>query len=156
MAMIAPTTKTPRFEGLRSSSVDASRIHQKIKRCDTRAEIALRQALWRLGLRFRKNLAVLPGKPDVVFARERVAVFCDGDFWHGRDWAERRRKLAIGSNATYWTAKISTNMVRDRRVNRTLRREGWKVVRVWESDIRRDPDKVAASIRKIVRLRRSF
>jgi DNA mismatch endonuclease (patch repair protein) len=64
-----------------------------------------------------------------------VVVFCDGDFWHGRDWLRRRRKLVAGANAAYWVAKIAANIARDRRNTRLLRHQGWTVVRLWETDI---------------------
>jgi DNA mismatch endonuclease (patch repair protein) len=111
----------------------------------------LSSALWKLGLRFRKNVGTLPGKPDVVFARQRVIVFCDGDFWHGKNWVSRRMKLRYGHNAKYWVAKIKTNIARDRKNNRILRKKGWTVLRLWESDILKNTDKVAQSIKKIVR-----
>jgi G:T-mismatch repair DNA endonuclease (very short patch repair protein) len=80
-------------------------------------------------------------------------VFCDGDFWHGRDWLQRRRRLAKGSNAPYWLDKIATNRMRDRRVNRQIRRRGWTVVRIWETDIladsQRELSKVVAEVNRI-------
>src|SRR5438105_3225796 len=84
----------PSFVGLRPSSERASRNARAIKKRDTEAEVALRRALWAVGLRYRKDVGRLPGRPDLVFARWRLAVFVDGDFWHGRDWDLRRRKLA--------------------------------------------------------------
>jgi G:T-mismatch repair DNA endonuclease (very short patch repair protein) len=68
-----------------------------------------------------------PARPDIVFAGQRIAIFCDGDFWHGRQWVKRRRRLERGSNASYWVAKIRRNIERDRQINRTLRRRGWTV-----------------------------
>jgi len=118
---------------------------------DTRCERLLRGALWRLGLRYRKNVASLAGKPDVVFARAQVAVFCDGDFWHGRNWEMRVTKLKQGTNAEYWVEKIARNMERDRANSRQLTDNGWKVLRFWESDILRDPEGIAAQIAYVVR-----
>lgn len=92
------------------------------------------------------NYARLPGKPDIALVRQRVAIFCDGDFWHGRRWAERRKKLARGANARYWIPKIEKNIQRDRAITRLLRRLGWKVVRVWESDVARNPEMIACRI----------
>jgi DNA mismatch endonuclease (patch repair protein) len=82
----------------------------------------------------------------VILVDHRVAVFCDGDFWHGRSWQQRKAKLASGWNADYWVAKIGRNRQRDRIVNRQLSGLGWAVVRVWESDVRRDPGWVARKI----------
>src|SRR5438045_3086924 len=106
----APSVQRPRsvpsFSGLKPSSTNSSWVKSRNRGAGTRAELALRRALKRLGLRYRINVSVLPGRPDVVFADSRVAVFCDGDFWHGRAWRTRRVKLMGGSNSRYWVAKI--------------------------------------------------
>lgn len=75
-------------------------------------------------------------------------MFCDGDFWHGRNWLQRKRRLAAGWNAAYWVAKIERNRVRDRTVTIALRRLGWRVIRVWEGDVQRDPQRIAAKVLK--------
>jgi DNA mismatch endonuclease (patch repair protein) len=106
--------------------------------------------VWGLGLRYRKNVQSLPGKPDLVFPTARVAVFCDGDFWHGRQWRKLRRQLARGTNARYWLAKIRANMRRDAATTAELRRIGWKVIRVWEREIFHDPHRIAVRIKRIV------
>ena len=108
-----------------------------------------------MGLRFRKNYRKLPGKPDVVFVRERVAVFCDGDFWHGRDWEARRLKVRKGSNAPYWISKIEANIERDKRRNKELRKLGWKVARIWETDILKDPQRAARKVAALVKSARA-
>ena len=140
------TRKAPRFDGLKPASQAASKTKSRNQRADTKCEVLLRSALWRMGLRFLKNVSSLPGKPDVVFPRQRVAVFCDGDFWHGRDWPSRRRKLLRGHNADYWVAKLQANRRRDRRHDRELERAGWHVVRLWESDVLRDPQGAAEAV----------
>jgi DNA mismatch endonuclease (patch repair protein) len=81
-----------------------------------------------------------------VFTAARVLVFCDGDFWHGRNWPDRKRKLLAGNNSTYWVAKIEANIARDVRVTSELIAEGWQVIRLWETDVLRDP---AASARRV-------
>lgn len=111
---------------------------------DTGIELALREELRRRHLHYRKNVAGLPGKPDVVFAQHKLAVFCDGEFWHGRNWA--RRKTDFKRNKAFWVAKIERNMARDHEVNRTLRAQGWSVLRIWESDIKRDIRKCGARV----------
>ena len=88
----------------------------------------------------------LPGKPDIVFKRQRLAVFVDGDFWHGRDWEARRRKLAVGHNAEYWLAKIGYNRERDSRNTEKLEAAGWRVIRLWETDVKRAPQEAAAAV----------
>lgn len=111
---------------------------------DTGIELALRAELRRRHLHYRKNVAGLPGKPDVVFAQHKLAVFCDGEFWHGRDWA--KRKTDFKRHKAFWVAKIERNMARDREVNRSLRALGWHVLRIWESDIKRDVRKCGARV----------
>jgi DNA mismatch endonuclease Vsr len=86
------------------------------------------------------------GKPDFVISATRTAIFCDGDFWHGRDWQKRRAKLLAGANASYWCAKIRRNMLRDKKVSAQLIDDGWAVLRFWESDIRRAPEAVIEAI----------
>ena len=113
---------------------------------NTKCESLLGGALRRLGLEFRRNVRSLPGKPDIVFPRERLAIFCDGDFWHGRHWHRRRARLAHGSNADYWIAKITANIARDRRQRAALRKGGWRVTRIWETEILKDPERVARRI----------
>lgn len=113
---------------------------------DTRPETVLRKMLWRLGARYRKNATDLPGKPDLVFVGARLVVFCDGDFWHGRNWNSLRRKLQFRANAEYWVKKIRANRERDRRTTTRLRRGGWRVMRVWEGEVLKDPSAVAADI----------
>lgn len=113
-------------------------------------ERLLRVVLWKLGLRYRKNVTTLPGKPDIVFPKEHVAVFCDGDFWHGRHWWRLSRKLQGGTNPSYWAQKIKSNRSRDRRVVRLLKSHGWTVVRIWETDIRQDPERAARVVESLV------
>lgn len=117
------------------------KIMSAVKSKDTRPELALRKELWRRGLRYRKNYKKLPGKPDIVFPRARLAVFCDGDFWHGHNWAIRgygslENELQRYSRA--WADKITRNIQRDERTNEELEDVGWKVLRIWESDIKAD------------------
>lgn len=139
--------RTPRFVGLRAASPRASASAKgSSRKRDTRCELALRAALRVLGVRVRGSARALPGKPDLVFVRRRVAVFCDGDFWHGRDLAARLAKLESGHNAPYWTAKIRRNVERDAQVNTALAALGWTVVRVWETDVLRDPVAAAKQV----------
>jgi DNA mismatch endonuclease (patch repair protein) len=112
----------------------------------TRPETLLVAALKPLRRRFRENDPTIPGTPDLAFIRAKVAVFVDGDFWHGRHWAARRAKLVVGANAAYWVAKIERNRQRDRRVTRALRVTGWTVLRLWETDIARDPAEAARRV----------
>jgi DNA mismatch endonuclease (patch repair protein) len=138
--------KVPRFSMFKPSSETASRIKQRSGSHDTKVEVLLRKELWRRGLRYRLHAVDLPGKPDIVFRSARVAVFCDGDFWHGRRWPQRLEKLARGSNAEYWTAKIAANVSRDRRNTRLLRAAGWRVIRLWEIDVLQDIGRAAGKV----------
>jgi DNA mismatch endonuclease (patch repair protein) len=136
----------PSFRNLQASSQRASHTLSRNRSSDTTCERVLRSELWRLGLRFRKNVTSLPGKPDIVFRKDRVVVFCDGDFWHGRGWKSRKERLTKGFNASYWVSKIQRTIARDEEHVRQLESSGWIVVRVWETDILRDPPKVARQI----------
>ena len=141
--------KVPRYSFFRASSHFASDVKRRNAARDTRPELVLRGELWKLGLRYRKH-AALPGKPDLVFRAAKVVIFCDGDFWHGRNWPRRQALLGRGSNAAYWVAKIQSNVTRDRRTSRTLREQGWIVLRFWESDILKRPAAIAAKIQAVV------
>jgi DNA mismatch endonuclease, patch repair protein len=152
--MLAKSNSTQSFKGLAPASAASSHAKQMNRCIDTEHECIIRRLLWKRGLRYRKNVRTLPGKPDIVFLRERVAIFCDGDFWHGRDWARLSRKLRAGSNSAYWLQKIKGNRVRDRRVSRLLKRDGWTVIRVWEGDIQGKPEEVASTIEQVVIARR--
>jgi DNA mismatch endonuclease, patch repair protein len=119
-----------------------SRVMARVKGRDTGPEVALRKALYRRGLRgWRCHRADLPGKPDVAFGRARVAVFVDGGFWHGHP-----TKWWPGRSGPYWDEKIARNQSRDRRVDAELADLGWRVLRLWDFEIVRDPDTAAASV----------
>lgn len=140
----------PSFSGLIAASPGASRAKAKVKKRNTGPELLLRGAVAQIGLRFRVDKGDLPGRPDLVFTVARVAVFCDGDFWHGRDWPARRRRLLRGTNSDYWIAKLKANMHRDRLQTKALQTSGWVVLRYWESVIRQNPGKVAAAVKRVV------
>ncbi len=129
-----------------------SRIMSKIRSKDTKAEIKLRSALWNKGYRFRKNYKGLPGSPDIVFTKKKIAIFVDGDFWHGNNWRLRKLKSRAAEfsddKKQYWITKIKKNMARDKRNNRELKKRGWKVLRFWESDIKKDSQKVVRDVKK--------
>lgn len=145
----------PTFSKLAAASSVASRAARgSSKKARNSCEQLLADALRRRQLRPRRNFDQLAGQPDFAFPRLKVAVFCDGDFWHGRNWKDRRSKLERGHNAAYWVAKIESNRRRDRRVNRELRQAGFSVVRIWESDIRRDPDAMARRVERALTAKR--
>jgi DNA mismatch endonuclease (patch repair protein) len=109
-------------------TTDARReIMKKIKAKDTKTEVAFRKELWRLGIRgYRKNSKKVFGKPDLSFSKKKIAVFIDGEFWHGLEFEKTAK---IKSNASYWLPKIERNIQRDKEVNERLKEEGWTVLR---------------------------
>lgn len=113
------------------------RCMQANKGKGTGPELALGRLMWRSGIRYRKHPKDVPGTPDFCIRKYRLAVFVDGEFWHGRNWEQRREKLK--KNREFWIAKIERNIRRDREVNRLLRSRGWKVLRFWETEVRREP-----------------
>ncbi len=127
-----------------------SKNMRAIRSARTSTEDLLAKLIWRAGHRYRRNDKSVPGKPDICFKRQKVAVFCDGEFWHGKDWKTKRKK--ISQNRAYWIPKIERNMQRDRETNRLLRKQGWTVLRFWHEDIECDPqrcvDKVIEALTK--------
>ena len=114
-------------------------IMSAVKQKDTEPELLLRRALWKKGNRYRKNYNKLPGKPDIVFIGKKVAVFCDGDYWHGHNWAIRglgSLEEELSGYSEFWRTKILRNIEHDKKVNELLNAEGWTVIRIWESEIR--------------------
>lgn len=147
--------KSPSYRGLYAASPEASYAAKRSSaKRETRPELLLRHALRSCGFRYRVDVKALAGRPDIVLTRARVAIFCDGDFWHGRDLQQRLKKLRRGHNAPYWVAKIRTNFERDRRIDASLRSTGWRCLRFWESDVRENPDRVAQAIVRAARARR--
>lgn len=123
-----------------------SRTMSRIRSKDTKAELTLRRLLHRRGLRYRVHMNALPGKPDVVFTKKRIAVFVDGDFWHGWKFAEWCEKLQ-----PYWRKKIEGNQIRDRMNDARLAEQGWTVLRIWEHEVKDDPELCAARVEQAVR-----
>lgn len=109
-----------------------SRIRSK----NTKIEVALGKALWAAGYRYRKNDKSVKGKPDFVFKRYKLAIFCDSEFWHGKDWEKQQQR--IGTNKEFWINKIQKNVDRDIMINTILREEGWIVLRFWETEIKKN------------------
>lgn len=124
-----------------------------VRNRDSTAELAIRRRLWANGLRYRLT-ARLPGRPDLVFPRQRIAVFIDGDLWHGNSWRVRglpNLEAQFPNRTEWWVSKITRNMERDRQVNEQLAAEGWTVLRYWESEALADPNDVAERIMLRVR-----
>lgn len=121
-----------------------------IKSKDTTIELKLRKALWENGYRYLKNCENLPGKPDIVLTKYRIAIFCDSEFFHGKDWEVLKPKLEQSSNSEYWINKISRNCIRDEEVNKKLLYEGWTVIRFWGNDIKKNTDECIKVIEETI------
>lgn len=114
-----------------------------IKSKDTKPELLLRKSLWSKGFRYRVNMKGLPGTPDIVFTRVKIAVFCDGDFWHGHNWALRgfsNLEEELNTYTNFWKEKIMNNVARDKQCDILLEEAGWCVLRFWESEIKNDTE----------------
>ncbi len=111
---------------------------QSIRGKDTKIELLLRKELWARGYRYRKNYSKLPGKPDIVLTKYKIAVFCDGEFFHGKDWDILENRLKRGQNSKFWICKIKKNIDRDNEVDRLLDYMEWTVLRFWGEDIKKD------------------
>jgi DNA mismatch endonuclease (patch repair protein) len=122
---------------------------RNIRSKDSIPEKKLRLELWKRGYRYRKNVKSIIGKPDICFLSRRLAVFCDSDFWHGRFFLEGTH--IPKTNHEYWSKKLTGNINRDKLVDSTLKKEGWVVLRFWESEIKRDISKCINDIEKVIR-----
>lgn len=116
-----------------------------------KAEVALAKALWHNGIRYRKNYRKMPGSPDIAITRYKVAVFVDGEFWHGENWEERKTKLK--SNRDYWIEKIEENIARDKRNDLRLREAGWIPIHFWEKEVKRDLNGCVSTVIDVVNTR---
>lgn len=126
-----------------------SRMMSAVRNKDSKAELALRRALHARGLRYRLHARDVFGHPDLVIRSRRLAVFVDGDMWHGNE--HHRRGLSsladlFPTRTEWWVAKIERNMARDQEVNARLKGEGWTVVRLWESEVLQDPQKESEKV----------
>ncbi len=127
-----------------------SKNMKNIKSSDTKIEIMLRKALWNKGYRYRKNVKSLPGKPDIVITKYKIAVFCDGEFFHGKDWELLREKLKTSNNGEFWIKKISRNIEHDDEVDKELTYMGYTVLRFWGKDIKQHIDDCVQAIEEAI------
>ncbi len=123
---------------------------QHIKGKNTKIETLLRKELWKRGYRYRKNYDKLPGHPDIVFTKYKIAIFCDGEFFHGKDWEVLKPKLKNSNNSEFWISKISRNREHDSEVNKKLLFEGWTVIRFWGNDIKKHPEECVRTIEETI------
>lgn len=123
---------------------------QGIKSKNTKIEVILRKALWERGIRYRKNYDKLPGKPDIVLTKYKIAIFCDSEFFHGKDWEVLKPRLERGENSEFWVAKISRNRERDDEINKKLLFMGWTVIRFWGNDIKKKTEECIRVIQELI------
>lgn len=121
---------------------------QAIKSKDTSIELLLRKRLWKEGIRYRKNYNRVCGKPDIAITKYKIAVFCDSEFWHGKDFEKSAER--IGANSDYWQLKIKRNIERDIAVTNALTEAGWTVLRFWGKDIVKNTDNCINKIKAII------
>ena len=125
-------------------SYNMSRISSK----NTKIEIVLSKALWAKGYRYRRNDKSVIGKPDFVFRKIKLAIFCDSEFWHGKDWDSQHKRIT--TNKEYWISKIQNNINRDKKINEKLTNSGWVVVRFWETEIEKNLNDCVLTIIDII------
>lgn len=119
----------------------------RIRGTETKIEIKLRKELWRLGYRYRKNPSGYFGKPDILLKKYCTVIFVDSCFWHG---CPKHYRIPL-SNVEFWKEKIERNRARDKKVNRHYKKMGWKVIRIWEHEIKNDMNKAIAKIVYLLR-----
>lgn len=117
---------------------------QAIKSVGSKAEVILAKALFAKGYRYRKNNNSVFGKPDLTFKKIKLAIFIDGEFWHGKDWEIRKENLK--TNQEYWIPKIERNMQRDNEVNSKLSEQGWRILRFWSKEVEKNLDACISQI----------
>ena len=122
----------------------------KIRGKDTKIEVALRKALWAKGYRYRKNYKVIPGSPDICLTKYKIAIFCDSEFFHGKDWDVLQQKVSKGNNGEYWVKKIQENMFRDHEKDKALNLLGWTVIHFWGKDILKHTDDCVKVIEEVI------
>lgn len=120
----------------------------KVRLKNGKAETILAKTIWHKGYRYRRNYKKLPGSPDIAILRFRIAVFVDGEFWHGENWEERKAKLR--HNREYWIEKIEENMARDKRVDTQLKELGWIPIHFWEKQVLKNTDECLNAILELI------
>ncbi|WP_242131237.1 very short patch repair endonuclease [Aestuariivivens marinum] len=147
-----PIIKVPRFNEASGfyTTKKRSKIMSNIRGKNTKPELLFRKALWNHNVRYRIDNKSLPGKPDISIKKYGLAVFIDGEFWHGYNWNER--KNTIKSNRRFWIPKIERNMQRDKEVNQQLTDLGFIVFRFWSKDIIEDLDRCINDVLVFIRM----
>jgi len=132
----------------RFSKKERSVLMSKIKTSGTDIEEHLLKCVKQFWAKehYRKNLKSLPGKPDIVFTKSKIAIFADGDFWHGKDYKEWGKKIP-----SFWKKKISNNIARDLKQTAELKKRGYKVLRFWGSSIKKNPQVITQKISRLIK-----
>lgn len=123
---------------------------KNIRSKNTKIERILRKALWERGIRYRKNYSKLPGKPDIVLTKYKIAIFCDSEFFHGKNWEAQKIRLVKGNNGEFWINKISKNIIHDEEINKKLWLMGWTVIRFWGEEIKKNTDECIKTIEEAI------
>ena len=126
------------------------KIMSHIRRKDTSIELTLRKELWHRGYRYRKNYKDLPGSPDICLTKYKLAIFCDSEFFHGKDWEVLKPRIAEGNIGQYWVKKIQENINRDEDVDKRLNYLGWTVIHFWGKDILKNTDECIKVIEETI------
>ncbi len=127
------------------------KVMSNIRSKDTSIEVKLRKALWHKGYRYRKNYKELPGRPDIALTKYKIAIFCDSEFFHGKDWyTVLQPRLQRGNNYGFWEEKILRNMERDSENNKKLLFLGWTVIRFWGDEIKKDVEKCVSVVEEVI------
>ena len=140
--------REPRFHGI--TTEQSSKNMKRIRGKNTKIEILLRKALWEKGYRYRKNYDKIPGRPDIAIPKYKIAIFCDGEFFHGKDWDVLRPRLENGNNPEYWIKKIERNRIRDKEKDAQLSYLGWTVIHFWGKDILKNTDECIKVIEEAI------
>ena len=148
--------KVPRFEESAGfyTTPQRSKTMSKIRGKNSKPEVMLRKTLWAKNYRFRLHDSRMPGRPDILIKKYRLAIFIDGEFWHGQDWKVNRER--IKSNRDFWIPKIERNMQKDERVNQALRNMGYVVFRFWSKKVLQNLEQVLNQIDLYVETRRLY
>lgn len=144
----------PRFEG--EVSEERHNTMSKIRGKDTKPEIILRKYLWNNGVRYKKNCKGLPGRPDIAITKYKIAVFCDSEFFHGKDWDKQRAKVQKGAHSDYWVKKIERNIARDKQKDKELQELGWIVIHFWSKDIEKNTNVCFAKVKEAINKQREL
>ena len=123
---------------------------KNIKSNNTKIEVVLRKALWHKGIHYRKNYKTLPGSPDIALTKYKIAIFCDGEFFHGYNWCIQKQKLEKSNNSEYWIKKISRNIERDSEVDKQLFALDWTVVHFWGKYVLKHTDQCVKYIEELI------